>query len=104
MIGRRWGFRNSGGIYRLGTLSVRYREGSTASSTAPLGTADDEEERHQTAEWADVPNYRPWIQRTLQIAVDYNKTGTCERATLVNNQKRVSYFKLYTHAKRLIEV
>lgn len=87
-----WSFRNSRGIYRFGTLRVGHRQGSPTPSTAPLGAADDEKERHQAAEWADVPNYRPWIQRILQIAVDYNKTGTCERAALVNTENVLIFY------------
>lgn len=73
MIRRRRGLRNSGCVYCLGTLRIGHRQGSAASSTAPFGAANDEEERYQAAKRADVPDYRPWIQGILQIATDYNK-------------------------------
>lgn len=79
VIRRRRGLRNSGCVYRLGTLRVGYCQRTTTPSTAPLGAADDEEERHQAAKRADVPDYRPRIQWVLQLVVDYNKMGTCER-------------------------
>lgn len=88
VIRRRRSLRDPAQIDHLGRLRVRHREGSCGSSATPLGAADDEEERHQAAERADVPDYRPRVQRVLRVALDYNKVGTCERAVRINNNNR----------------